>query len=141
MGQTQQSITINTPVDRVWKAIRNFHKMNWAPNVIANIEVVGDVPGDQVGAVRVLNAVFRETLLTLDDKERTFSYSIDDGPSPVSKSDVKNYVGRVEVKPAPENRGTLVEWSSTWEQNDEAAYEFCHGIYVALLADMKKSLE
>ncbi len=123
MGQTKQSITINTPVDRVWKAIRNFHKMNWAPNVIANIEVVGDVPGDQVGAVRVLNAAFRETLLTLDDKERTFSYSIDDGPSPVSKSDVKNYVGRVGVQRAPENKGTLVEWSSTWEQNDEAAYE------------------
>ncbi len=46
MGQTQQSITINTPVDRVWKAIRNFHNMNWAPNVIGNIELVGDVAGD-----------------------------------------------------------------------------------------------
>ena len=141
MGQTQQSITINSPVDRIWKRIRNFHNLGWAPNVICNIELVGDVPGDQVGAGRVLNGVCRETLLTLDDNERTFSYSIDDGPSPVSKDDVKNYVGRVEVKPGAGNKGTLVEWSSTWEQNDEAAYEFCHGIYVALLADMKKNLE
>jgi hypothetical protein len=34
-----------------------------------------------------------------------------------------------------------VEWTSSWEQNDEPIQEFCHGIYVALLGDMKKSLE
>ncbi len=141
MGQTHQTIAINTPVDRVWKAIRNFHKMNWAPNVIANIEPVGDIPGEQIGAGRILNGVFHETLLSLDDQNRTFSYSIDDGPSPLSKAEVKNYVGRVEVKPGPGKRGTVVEWTSSWEDNDEAAYEFCHGIYLALLADMKNSLE
>ena len=141
MGQTQQSITINTPVDRVWKAIRNFHNLNWAPNVIANIELVGDAPGDHEGAGRVLNGVFHETLLSLDDEKRTFSYSIEDGPSPVSKNDVKNYVCRVEINPGPGKKGTVVEWSSTWEDNDEAAYQFCHGIYMALLADMKKTLE
>ena len=35
----------------------------------------------------------------------------------------------------------MVEWSSKWEDNDEATYEFCHGMYLALLDDMKKSLE
>ena len=115
--------------------------MNWAPNVIANIELVGDAPGDHVGAGRVLNGVFRETLLSLDDEKRTFSYSIEDGPSPVSKNDVKNYVCRVEVKPGQGTKGTVVEWSSTWEDNDEAAYQFCHGNYMTLLADMKKTLE
>jgi hypothetical protein len=29
----------------------------------------------------------------------TFSYSIDDGPSPVSKEEVSNYIGRVVVEP------------------------------------------
>jgi len=37
--------------------------------------------------------------------------------------------------------GTRVAWSSSWEKNDEAAHDFCHGIYVALLGDMKASLE
>jgi hypothetical protein len=37
--------------------------------------------------------------------------------------------------------GTRVEWSSSWEQNDEPVHDFCHGIYIALLNDMKKSLE
>jgi hypothetical protein len=57
------------------------------------------------------------------------------------KADVSNYIGRVSVRPVTEGGGTFVEWSSTWERNDEAIAEFCHSIYVALLADMKKSLE
>ncbi len=140
MGQTYQSIVIDQPADRVWNAISNFHDLTWAPNVVTGVEVVGETPGDQVGAVRVLNGVFRETLKEVDAKSRTFSYSIDDGPSPISKDDVSNYVGKVEVQENSEG-GTLVEWSSSWEQNDEPAYEFCHGIYLALLDDMKKSLE
>lgn len=140
MGQTLQSIVIDAHVDRVWHAIRDFHDLSWAPNVITDVEAVGDIPGDQVGAIRVLNGAFRETLLEFDNEQRTFSYSVDDGPSPVSKDDVENYVGRVSVRPAREG-GTIVDWSSTWEKNDEPAYEFAHGIYVAFLADLKNSLE
>jgi hypothetical protein len=141
MGQTHQSTVIDAPVDRVWGAIRDFHDMSWAPNVITALDVIGDAPGNQVGAMRVLNGAFSETLLELDEEGQRFSYSIDDGPSPISKDDVQNFVCRVSVQPAAEGAGTLVEWSSSWEQNDEAGYEFCHPIYVALLADMKKSLE
>jgi carbon monoxide dehydrogenase subunit G len=141
MGKTYQTIVIDAPVDRVWRAVSNFHDMTWAPNVITDVETVGDIPGNRVGAVRVLNGLFRETLLELDEEERTFSYSIDDGPPPVSKDEVKNYVGQVSVQPATEGNGTRVEWSSTWEDNEGPAYEFCHSIYVALLDDMKKSLE
>jgi hypothetical protein len=141
MGKTYQSIEIETSVDRVWHAVRDFHHMEWARNVITDLEVVGEGPGDKVGAIRVLNGVFRETLQELDDENRTFAYSIDDAPSPLSKDEVNNYVGRVKVSPAGENGKSLVEWSSTWENNDEAVYEFCHGIYVALLGDLKKSLE
>lgn len=141
MGSTYQSIVINAPVEKVWSEIRNFHDLSWSPNVITEVQLIGDVPGDQVGAIRVLNGAFRETLRELDEEERTFAYTIDDGPPPVSMDDVKNYVGRVRVRPVTEGGGTFVEWTSNWEQNDEACYEFCHNIYVALLADMKASLE
>lgn len=141
MGSTHQTIEIETSPDMVWEAIRDFHDLSWAPNVIANIDSVGEKPGSEVGACRVLNGVFHETLLTLEDEAKTFTYSIDDGPSPISKDNVKNYVGRVTVQPAEEGDGTHVEWSSSWQDNNEAAAEFCHGIYVALLEDMKKSLE
>jgi hypothetical protein len=84
--------------------------------------------------------VFHETLLTLDDDAKTFTYSIDDGPPPLSKDEMSNYIGRVAVE-STASGGTRVEWTSSWEQNDEPIQEFCHGIYVALLGDMKKSLE
>lgn len=141
MGQTYQSITIGAPVEKVWDRIRNFHDMGWAPNVITSLDVEGGKKGSEAGAVRVLNKAFHETLHEVNDADRTFSYSIDDGPPPVSKSDVSNYVGRVSVRPITEGGGTFVEWSSKWDKNDQAAGEFCHGIYVALLGDMKKSLE
>lgn len=141
MGQTSQSIIINAPVDKVWNTIRNFHNMDWSPNIITSLEVVGTTPGDTAGARRILNNAFHETLKTIDDNQKEFSYSIDDGPSPISKDDVKNYVGRVKVGPAGQEGQTAVEWTSSWEQNDEAAHDFCHNIYVALLDDMKKSLE
>lgn len=141
MGQTYQSIVINAPAEKVWSAIRNFHDASWTPNVISKLTVVGDKKGNEIGAARVLNDAFHETLRELDDKGRTFAYSIDDGPPPVSKADVNSYVGRVAVRSVTEGGGTFVEWSSSWKNNDAAAAEFCHGIYVALLGDMKKSLE
>jgi carbon monoxide dehydrogenase subunit G len=141
MGKTYQSTVIDATVDEVWRTIRDFHDMSWAPNVIQSVEKVGDRLGHEIGAVRILNGAFVETLKVLDNEGRTFSYSIDDGPSPVSKHDVSNYVGRVRVSEATEEGGTLVEWSSSWELNDEPASEFCHSIYLALLADMKASLE
>ena len=140
MGSTYQSIAIDLPPDQVWAAIRNFHDLSWTPNVVTSVDRVGDAAGDKIGAGRVLNGVFHETLQELDDSGHTFAYSIDEGPSPISSQEVRDYVGRVAVKASPDG-GTLVEWTSSWENNDEAGYEFCHPIYMALLADMKASLE
>jgi carbon monoxide dehydrogenase subunit G len=139
MGTTHQDIQINAPANTVWQAIRNFHDMSWAPNVVTSVDVVGDKSGLEPGAGRVLNGAFHETLRTMDDNAMTFTYSIDDGPTPVSKEEVSNYIGRVFVEPMGD--GTRVEWTSRWEQNDEPVHDFCHGIYVALLNDMKVSLE
>lgn len=139
MGQTHQSTVISAPPEDVWDAIRNFHDMSWAPNVITSLEPVGEIPGDEEGAGRVLNGAFHETLIEVNDDDRRVRYSIDDGPSPVSKDDVSNYVGKLELR--PEGDETFVEWSSSWERNDDETHEFCHGMYIALLADMKASLE
>jgi Polyketide cyclase / dehydrase and lipid transport len=109
MGKTYPSIVINAPADKVWAAIRNFHDMSWAPHVVTRVEVVGSKKGDEVGAGRVLNDAFHETLRELKDDARSFAYSIDDGPAPVSKADVGNYVGRVTVRPVTDRAHTFVE--------------------------------
>ena len=139
MGSTFQEIEIRAPVETVWKAIRNFHDLSWAPNVVKSVEVVGEKPPEKPGAGRVLNGVFHETLRTLNDDAKSFTYSIDDGPGPLSDGQMSNYVGCVIVEHIA--TGPRVEWTSRWEQNDEAIYEFCHPIYLALLDDMKASLE
>jgi hypothetical protein len=140
MGQTYQSIVINDSKSNVWEKIRNFHDMSWAPNVVTKLDIIGDLKGDQIGSKRLLNGLFHETLLELNDELKTFAYKIDDGPSPICKDDVKNYIGRITLTDSDSDK-TLVEWSSEWENNDEEAYEFCHQIYLALLDDMKNSLE
>ena len=54
MGQTHQSTVIAAAPEQVWQAIRNFHDLGWAPNVITSLEVVGEIAGDQEGAGRIL---------------------------------------------------------------------------------------
>ena len=139
MGSTFQEIEIAAPAEKVWQTIRDFHDVSWAPNVVTSLDVVGDKAGDQKGAGRVLNGVFHETLRMLDDYSKTFTYSIDEGPGPLADGQMKNYVGRVVVEHIA--GGTRVEWTSNWQENDAAVEEFCHPIYVALLNDMKASLE
>ena len=121
MGRCYNSAVINAPSQIVWEKIRNFHDLAWAAGVVTKTAVVGDLKGDEIGAKRILNDVFHETLLSLDDEDRTFSYRIDDGPGPVAKDAVKNYVGAVRVLPITENNTTFVEWQSTYESADDRA--------------------
>lgn len=139
MSQTYQSIVIEAPIERVWAKLRNFHDLSWAPDVIEKCEPLGEKGEDQIGARRVLNGVFYETLLELNELGHTMKYSIDDGPSPVSKDEVANYIGVIHAEPVTETGGTFVSWSSIWEAKDAKAEAFCHGIYVALLRSLKQA--
>ena len=139
MPSTVQSITVNQSIDRVWNTINNFHDMSWCPNVITSCVPGGDASGDEVGAKRVLNDAFHETLIEANADDHVIRYSIDNGPSPVSPEDVSNFVGVIKLS-AADDGATLVEWSSSWESDGEDAVEFCQGIYVALLGDLENTL-
>jgi len=139
MPSTDQSITINAPIADVWNKFTNFHDMSWAPNVITSVDKVGDVDGGAAGAKRILNGVFHETLTELDGNKYLLKYSIDDGPSPVSKDEVENYFGTVQLSDT--GNGTEVHWTSSWDSKVEDAVEFCQGIYVALLNELKANME
>ncbi len=102
---------------------------------------MGSIDGGSSGAKRVLNNAFHETLIEINSDGYVLKYSIDDGPSPVSKEEVDDYVGVVRLSPAEGSSGTLVEWSSSWDSNVNDAVEFCHGIYVALLGELAKSFD
>lgn len=139
MGKCYNSVVIDAPCEKVWETVCNFHDLGWAGDVVTSVETEGDLKGDQIGARRIVNGAFHETLLALDERERTFSYSVDDGPEPLAKGTFTNYLGSVRVSPITENDTTFVEMQSTYESaNDSAIADFCNPIYVALLAAMKK---
>jgi hypothetical protein len=134
------SVIIDAPVDKTWAALRDFHDMTWSNGVIESLEKVGDTPGTEVGAGRLLNGAIRETLLGLDDEKHTFRYSIDDGPGAVSKENVRGYVGEVCVLPITESNKSFVQWASSWKSGGEGTREFCDPIYRALLNALKESV-
>lgn len=134
------SIVVNAPVDQVWSALKNFHDMSWSPNLVTKVEVIGDKASNEVGAKRVLNDAFHETLLSLDDDNKTFTYSIDDGPAAASKENVSGYVGEVRVFPVTADGSTFVLWTSEWESSKEGGVaEFCNPIYQGLLEELRSS--
>ena len=136
MGKTYQSTTVNAPVDEVWATIRNFHDMSWASNIVSDCKSVGDPKGDQIGARRVLNDAFHETLLELSDIDRRIRYSVDNGPPPVSDTD--EYIGLFRVSAVTDDNTSYVGWSSSWHGKDAETAKFCGPLYVSMLGDLKK---
>lgn len=138
MGKCYNSTVIDASIENVWEMIRNFHDLSWADKVITNVDVVGELSGTEVGAKRILNEAFHETLLTVDNKNFSFAYSIDDGPGPVSKEAVSNYVGKVSLYPITDSGKTFIEWVSTYESDSASAVgDFCNPIYAGLLSSLK----
>ncbi|NNJ66373.1 MAG: SRPBCC family protein [Xanthomonadales bacterium] len=142
MGSCYNSTVVDTPVEKTWETVRNFHQLGWAAPVVERVDPVGDIPGDQPGARRVLNGMFHETLVSFDDEGHEFSYSIDDGPGPVSNEAVENYLGVVQLHPVTDTGQTLVVWTSSYDSDDPAAVgDFCNPIYQGLLAALKDYLK
>ena len=141
MPATYQSIVVNAPVESVWDTVKDFHDFSWAAGVIDSCEAVGQHSGQEVGAKRILNGAFRETLVEHDASAHTVRYSIDDGPTPVSASDVSNYIGTLQLRESNLDGKTFVEWGSRWDSDSEEAVEFCHQIYAALLQTLQAKFD
>ncbi|MCP4607651.1 MAG: SRPBCC family protein [Planctomycetes bacterium] len=138
MGNCYNSTVVNAPREKVWDSIKDFHNFAWAESVITKVDVIGEKTGTEIGAKRLLNDAFLETLVSVNEDEYTFTYSIDDGPEPLSKDSVSNYLGTVRLCQVTDSNTTFVEWTSSYESNSEQEVaDFCNPIYVALLGAMK----
>ncbi len=115
MGKCYNSTVVNSSIETVWDTLKDFHKVSWGDKVITKIDVVGDIAGSDAGAKRILNDAFHETLLSVDNDNCTFSYSIDDGPGPVAKDVISNYVGKVVLSPITDSGQTFIDWTSTFQ--------------------------
>ena len=132
------SVIVPAAIDDVWNEIRNFHRLDWGRPFITSVKAVGGLPGDCVGAKRVLNGAFEETLLDLDDVNYSMLYSIDDGPEPVSQSSLSDYRGRIQLLPVTSDNTTFAQWMSEYTADDpQLVADFCNPIYAALLEALR----
>ena len=136
MPKVYNSIIVAAPIERVWSRICDFHEFSWAPSVIVSCEKVGKGDGYTVGAKRLLNGLFLDTLIAYSAIEKRMMYSMDEGPPPVSSQEIQEYVGNLHLLPLTADNTTFVEWSGSWEAGTPAAVEYMNKVYRSLLRDL-----
>jgi hypothetical protein len=138
------SIIVPAPIEQVWSRINDFHDFSWAPSLIASCEKIGSGGGSSVGVQRLLNGVFLDTLIAYSRIERRITYSMDEGPSPVSSREIRGYVGDLHLLPVTAASATFAEWTGTWDTwkgGGEAAVAYMNDVYRSLLVDLAAAFE
>jgi len=144
-----ESVTIDAPAHKVWKAVESFDALNtWHP-AVAKDEII-EGTNDKPGAVRRLTlkdgGMIKEKLLAFEPKARKFRYEILEGVLPVS-----DYRSTLTVASAGKGKST-VTWSGTFRRkdtgpnppdnaNDKTATDTITSVYQGGLHNLKKMME
>lgn len=141
MVAVRKSTIIDAPVEDVWRFLRDFNAHErWHPAVAASRIEEGRTP-DEVACVRAFRlqdgAALREQLLSLSDRDRSFTYCILDAPLPLL-----DYVATVRLRPVTDGNRTFWEWSSSFSapagRAEELARLVGEDIYEAGFAAVKR---
>lgn len=113
MVHVVRSTIIDAPIDAVWQFLRDFNAHDqWHP-AVAESRIEDGKAADQVGCVRRFRlangAELREQLLALSDRDRSFTYCINDSPLPLV-----DYVSTVTLKPVTDGDRTFWHWRSSF---------------------------
>lgn len=112
MPQVVTSTVVGSPAEEVWALLRDFAAIgDWHPALPpAEIE---DGPADRVGCVRVfpLAGGHRETLISLDDQQRSIALAFGDNAG----LPIRSYTSTMTVRPVTLSNQTYVEWSSRFD--------------------------
>lgn len=134
MSKVSMSTDLDVSADQVWQFIGRFSALpDWHPGVEkAELE--------EEGQVRKLSLVgggtIVERLERIDDKERVYSYSIENSPLPVA-----NYKSTIRVRDEGDGKRTVVEWSSEFTPSgasEQDAVKAVQDMYKAGLDNLKK---
>lgn len=143
MARTYRSAVIHAPVNEVWSRIRDFNALpQWHP-AIARSAIEDGRSGDSVGCVRNFYLAdggnLREQLLSLSDREHTFTYSILVSPMPV-----KNYVATFRLTPITVGNETLAEWWADFDvtsPDDAIIDQIGDGVFAAGFEALNQKLK
>ncbi len=132
MSNVSMKAHLPVAASQVWQVIGGFNALpDWHPG-IEKSELEG---GGTMRRLTVPGAgTIVERLDRSDDEERTYSYSIVEGPLPVS-----NYSSTIKVIEDDDGKGCTVEWSSDFDpKGPEAdALAVIRGVYEAGLNNLK----
>ena len=120
--------------ERLWQRMGTFASLgDWSP-AVESYECDGETPG----SIRVLHVggggVVTERLVEMDNKGRSYTYTIEDSPLPV-----KNYRSTIRVQDHGAGSSTI-HWSSEFEPDgapEADAVGIVEGIYHSGLGALK----
>ena len=136
MAKVSLAMTLPVPARTVWDAIGGFNSLaKWHPAVASSEEA-------KEGAATVRRLTLHgggsivERLEGKDDKKRMYSYSILQGPLPVS-----GYKATLHVEENADGKSCKVEWSSSFEPtgaSEPEAVKVIRDIYEAGFESLRK---
>lgn len=122
MAKVQKSKAFDMSADDMWQRVGDFHRLQtWLPG-IEKEERIDDGRKRRL----TLGGGMQMVEQLLDQTERQYTYSIDEGPLPIA-----NYVSTLRVRPAGES-ACVVEWESEFDPvgiSDEQAQAIVEAIY------------
>ena len=132
MATASANVRVPASADEVWKLVGGFQSLpDWLPFIASSESSEG-------GRLRTLTTgdgdVIVEKLQTFDEANRTYSYSIVQGPFPVT-----HYLATVQVATAGDKE-TLVTWSGSFTPDgisDTEAEALFQGVYEGGLEALK----
>lgn len=127
MAKVYVSSVINAPASEVWGRVRDFNGLpNWHPGIVESRIENGET-SDKVGCVRNFRLgngdQLREQLLGLSDYDLFCTYSILEGPMPLT-----DYVATLRLTPVTDGDRTFAEWSAEFNCAPENEAELVTGI-------------
>ena len=127
MARVYVSSVINAPAGKVWERVRDFNALpKWHPR-IRDSRIEEALPSDKVGCIRNFHLqngdALREQLLALSDYDMFYTYSILDGPMPLT-----DHVSTLRLTPVTEEDRCFMEWSAEFDCAPENEADLVSGI-------------
>jgi carbon monoxide dehydrogenase subunit G len=127
MAECRSEISIDKSPDDVWKLVRQFGELaDYMPGIDKCV-----LDGD-VRTLETMGLTIKEQLGTLDDANRTISYSIIESPMNLEFHEAQ-------IAITPEGSGSHVTW--TCEVRPDEAAAILQGAYDGGVAGIKKAVE
>lgn len=140
MPMVEFSAVLDSDAARAWSVLKKFGEIQrWHPAIVES-GIEDNQPDGMVGCIRKLvladGAVVRERLLSVDDRNLTFSYRFEEAPLPLD-----NYVATVKLAPLTGQSKAFISWSASFELREPSRAEQYQEVIRELIVEGHHSLQ